>query len=147
VSTARQKTSVLEDRRRWQRLPILVPVFVRSIDNRGEECIDFANAVNIGGGGALVITRRYYSVGTHISIEIPSAPLSLTLPLLNTDKIFNGTVIRANFLNQYHVWALKFAQPLVSPAIKIRRDLPDSVSLVPGKKAIALGPPDSPWRH
>lgn len=63
------------ERRRSERLPLGIPVFVRGIDERGKEFQEFTTAFNISSGGALVATRRYLPASSLITLEIPSAPL------------------------------------------------------------------------
>ena len=39
------------ERRAWVRLPLAIPVFVRSRDQNGKDFLEFATAVNISAGG------------------------------------------------------------------------------------------------
>jgi len=42
------------ERRSWPRLPLAIPVFVRSRDEKGKEFLEFATALNVSAGGALI---------------------------------------------------------------------------------------------
>ncbi|HYK51233.1 MAG TPA: PilZ domain-containing protein, partial [Terriglobales bacterium] len=64
------------DSRKWPRLPIAIPVFVRSRDEKGKDLLEFATALNISAGGALVAVRRSLPLSTQVLLEIPSAPLA-----------------------------------------------------------------------
>ncbi len=46
------------ERRAWVRLPLAIPVFVRSHDENGKDFLEFATALNISAGGALVAVHR-----------------------------------------------------------------------------------------
>ena len=46
------------ERRKWTRLPLAIPVFVRSRDEKGKEFLEFATALNVSAGGMLVAMRR-----------------------------------------------------------------------------------------
>ena len=46
------------ERRKWARLPLAIPVFVRSRDGKGKEFLEFATALNVSAGGMLVAIRR-----------------------------------------------------------------------------------------
>ena len=63
-------------RRQWPRLPIAIPVFVRSRDEKGKDLLEFATALNISAGGALVAVRRSLPLSAQVLLEIPSAPLA-----------------------------------------------------------------------
>ena len=62
------------ERRKWARLPLAIPVFVRSRDGKGKEFLEFATALNVSAGGMLVAIRRALPAIAQIRLEIPSAP-------------------------------------------------------------------------
>ena len=72
------------ERRRSERLPLGIPIFVRGIDEQGKEFQEFTTAFNISAGGALIATRRYLPDSALISLEIPAAPL----PRMTTSPVF-----------------------------------------------------------
>src|SRR5689334_15926444 len=63
------------ERRKHQRLPLSIPVFIRGIDEGGKEFLEFATALNISAGGVLLATRRSLPKSSAVSLEIPVAPL------------------------------------------------------------------------
>ena len=72
MSTAAKKAA---ERRKHQRLPLSIPVFVRGVDENGKEFLEFATALNISAGGILLATRRSLPKSAGLSLEIPVAPL------------------------------------------------------------------------
>ena len=64
------------ERREWARLPLAIPVFVRSRDGKGKEFLEFATALNVSAGGMLVAIRRILPAVAQIQLEIPSAPVA-----------------------------------------------------------------------
>ncbi len=68
----RRKTEA--ERRKWARLPLAIPVFVRSRDQDGKEFLEFATAWNVSAGGALIAVRRSLRLSSQVLLEIPSAP-------------------------------------------------------------------------
>jgi len=64
------------ERREWVRLPLAIPVFVRSKDQDGRDFLEFATAINISAGGALIAVHRSLRPAAQVSLEIPSAPLA-----------------------------------------------------------------------
>jgi len=52
-------------------LPLAIPVFVRSRDEKGKEFLEFATALNVSAGGALVAVRRSLPPTAQVLLEIP----------------------------------------------------------------------------
>ena len=67
------------ERRRWPRLPLAIPVFVRSRAESDKEFLEFATALNVSAGGMLVAVRRSIPSSAQVLLEIPSAPLASTV--------------------------------------------------------------------
>jgi hypothetical protein len=65
------------ERRRWERLPLAIPVFVRGLDPTGRQFVDFATALDISVGGALLALHRFLPKGSRILLEIPSAAVAV----------------------------------------------------------------------
>src|SRR5258708_19729065 len=65
------------ERRQWPRLPLAIPVFVRTQSETEKEFLEFATALNVSAGGMLVAVRRSIPSTSHVSLEIPSAPLAV----------------------------------------------------------------------
>src|SRR5208282_6590375 len=57
------------ERRKWPRLPLAIPVFVRSRDDKGKEFLEFATALNVSAGGMLLAVRRVLSSSAQIQLE------------------------------------------------------------------------------
>jgi len=100
------------------RLPLAIPVFVRSRDEKGKEFLEFATALNIGAGGALVAVRRALPHSAQVLLEIPSAPLSTTAPVPKNSRNLRAKILRVTHAEGYHLLGLKFAQSLLSPAMR-----------------------------
>ena len=64
------------ERRKWSRLPLAIPVFVRGRDGKGKEFLEFATALNVSAGGMLVAIRRVLPAIAQVRLEIPSAPVA-----------------------------------------------------------------------
>lgn len=103
------------ERRKWPRLPIAIPVFVRSRDEKSKEILEFATALNISAGGALVAVRRSLPLSTQVLLEIPSAPLAVTNSLPKAARNLRARTLRVTHADGYHLVGLKFSHPLVAP--------------------------------
>jgi hypothetical protein len=99
--------------RKWPRLPLAIPIFVRSRDEDGKELLEFATALNISAGGALVAVRRSLPLSAQVLLEIPSAPLISGNSFPKASRILRARTVRVTHVDGYHLLGLKFSHPLV----------------------------------
>jgi hypothetical protein len=104
------------ERRKWARLPLAIPVFVRSRDGKGQEFLEFATALNVSAGGMLVAIRRVLPAIAQISLEIPSAPVATLALLPRASRTLRAKALRTTPAEGYYLLGLKFARPLLAPA-------------------------------
>jgi hypothetical protein len=102
--------------RKWERLPLAIPIFVRSRDEKGKEFLEFATALNIGGGGALIALRRGLPHSAQVLLEIPSAPLAASPSLPKSSRTLRARAVRVHQADGYHLLGLKFSRPLTAPS-------------------------------
>ena len=124
-----QRKSATE-RREWVRLPLAIPVFVRSRDHGGKDFLEFATALNVSAGGALVAVHRALRPAAQVSLEIPSAPLAAAAPIPKSAKNLRARIVRVTHGEGYHLLGLKFQHPLLASAMpreKARRKVASSV--------------------
>jgi c-di-GMP-binding flagellar brake protein YcgR len=112
------------ERRKWARLPLAIPVFVRSRDEKGKELLEFATALNVSAGGMLVAVRRALPSSPQILLEIPSAPLAALAALPAASRNLRAKALRSSHAEGYYLLGLKFSRPLLntrSPERAVRR--------------------------
>lgn len=110
------------NRRRFQRLPLGIPVFIRSRGQSEREILEFATALNVSAGGMLVAVRHSLASATQVLLEIPSAPLSATASLPSVVRSLRAKVMRTQAEQGYNLLGLKFSRPLIgTPSSKSRR--------------------------
>ena len=102
------------ERRKWSRLPLAIPVFVRSRDEKGREFLEFATALNISAGGMLVAVKRALALSAQVSLEIPSAPLATLAGLPRASRNLRAKMLRMSHTEGYHLLGLKFSRPLLN---------------------------------
>lgn len=103
------------ERRKWVRLPLAIPVFVRSMGENEKESLEFATALNVSAGGALVVVRRCpVAAATSVTLEIPSAPLADGTSLPKASRTLRARIVRITHSEGYHLLGLKFSKPLIS---------------------------------
>ena len=101
------------ERRKWTRLPLAIPVFVRSRDGKGKEFLEFATALNVSAGGMLVAIRRVLPAVAQIRLEIPSAPVASLALLPKASRALRAKALRTTPAQGYYLLGLKFAHPLL----------------------------------
>lgn len=101
------------NRRRWERLPVAIPVFLRVANPDGSEVVEFATALNISAGGALVAVRRPFPDSSKIALEIPSAPIPQTYDLPDSVRNLKARLVRVTHAERCHLLGLKFSRPLL----------------------------------
>ncbi len=85
-----------------------IPVFIRGVDAEGKEFLEFATALNISAGGALVATRRQIPRCSRLSIEIPVAPVPRAVTLPKTVRRLRAKLVRVTLAETYQLWGVKF---------------------------------------
>lgn len=98
------------ERRKWSRLPLAIPVFVRSRDAKGREFLEFATSLNVSAGGMLVAIRRILPAVSSIQLEIPSAPVAAMAP--EAARTLRAKTLRTIPAEGYYLIGLKFERPL-----------------------------------
>jgi PilZ domain len=101
------------ERRKWSRLPLAIPVFVRGHDGKGNEFLEFATALNVSAGGMLVAMRHVLPLSSDIRLEIPCAPTaSLSVPP-HVARNLRARALRNTPAAGYYLLGLKFWRPLL----------------------------------
>jgi len=100
------------ERRKWPRLPLAIPVFVRSRDGKGKEFLEFATALNVSAGGMLLATRRPLPAIAQIRLEIPSAPVASQALQPRASRTLRARALRSTPEDGYYLLGLKFSRPL-----------------------------------
>jgi len=108
------RETAFAERRKNERVPLAVPVFVRGKHSGGKEFLEFATVLNISVGGALLATRFFLSRRSTVVLEVPSAPLPRTKSLPHAVRRLRARLLRVTVVDGYQLWGLKFTSPLLS---------------------------------
>ncbi len=120
----------MAERRRWPRLPLAIPVFVRTRLEEDKEYLEFATALNVSAGGMLVAVRRSIPATAEVSLEIPSAPLAALSALPTASRSLRAKVLRTEHAETYNLVGVKFFRPLVNDRVPIKVPRRKQASLV-----------------
>jgi len=104
------------ERRKWARLPLAIPVFVRSRDGKGQDFLEFATALNVSAGGMLIAVRRILSAGAQLRLEIPNGPVAALALLPQASRTLRAKALRTTPAEGFYLLGLKFSRPLLRPA-------------------------------
>jgi c-di-GMP-binding flagellar brake protein YcgR len=107
-----------QERRQWPRLPLAIPIFVRSRDEKGKDFLEFATAMNVSAGGVLVAVKRSLPHSTQVSLEIPTAPFLAADARPQVSKNLRARSVRVTHAEGYQLVGLKFARPLTNHTAK-----------------------------
>lgn len=119
-----------KDGRKSVRLQLAIPVFVRARDDSGKDSLEFATALNISAGGAMIVVRRSLPKSTLISLEIPSVPIGPSNGLPSSSRVLRAKTVWVAHLDDYHLLGLKFARPLNTNVEALPRALRKAVAAV-----------------
>jgi hypothetical protein len=77
--------------------------------------VDFATALDISVGGALVAIHRFLPKGSRILLEIPSAPVASSTPAVprSTRQRFYAKTVRVTDGEQCKLMGLEFNKPMM----------------------------------
>ena len=107
-----RRSLLKKEQRKWARLQLAIPVFIRTCEGNGKDSLEFATAINISPGGALVAVRRSLPKSALVSLEIPSAPIGPANGLKTSSRIMQAKAVWVGHLDDYHLLGLKFARLL-----------------------------------
>lgn len=125
-----KKRAPVKDARKSVRLHLAIPIFVRSRDTSGNDSLEFATALNISAGGALVVVRRSLPKSAVISLEIPSVPIGPASGLPSSSRVLKAKAVWVAHLDDHHLLGLKFARPLSTNSVTVPRELRNAVAPV-----------------
>jgi hypothetical protein len=103
------------ERRKWSRLPLAIPVFVRGRDGKGNEFLEFATALNVSAGGMLLAVRRVLPPACDLRLEIPCAPSASESMDPPVARNLRARTLRNTPAAGCYLLGLKFSRPLLRP--------------------------------
>jgi hypothetical protein len=101
------------ERRRRPRLKVAIPMFVRGTDQHGKSFVDFATALDISEGGALLVLKRHLQTEAQVSLEIPVGFIPRAL-VANLVKEIQARPLRVEFTENSFVVGVQFVNPLTA---------------------------------
>src|SRR5512133_1686970 len=98
------------ERRRWARISLAIPVFVRGMNGQGREFLEFCTLLNESAGGVLLAIRRSLRLRSQVSLEIPLPPAAKQIKFRPEIRMLKARVVRITFANGWNLCGLQFAR-------------------------------------
>ena len=110
------------ERRQWPRLPLAIPIFVRSREKNGKDLLELATAVNVSAGGALVAVRRPLPLSARVSLEVPTPPSPAMAKKPQAGRVLRARTVRVTNGEGYQLTGFQFVQPLVKGKVSSKKN-------------------------
>jgi hypothetical protein len=100
-----------KERRRWSRLPVAIPVFLRGSDEQGKEILEFSTILNISAGGVLFASRKQVRPHSRVFLEVPVG-FPAVEEAAHAQRKFQARVLRIVRRDGWYWCAAQFKAPL-----------------------------------
>lgn len=105
-------SNIAVERRKFPRIRVQVPLFIRGLDQQGEEFLELAKTVDLSGRGARLISPHLLRHNDIISLTIP-APLPASVEFGETGTApIQARVRRLESHGDMKLAAVEFLKPL-----------------------------------
>src|ERR1700747_463172 len=99
AGTNRAANQTTAEQRRWVRLSLAIPVFVRGVNGQGREFVELCTLLNESAGGALLAIRKPLQRRSRVSLEMPLAPALTNVTFRQTVRVLSARVVRITFMD------------------------------------------------
>jgi hypothetical protein len=101
-----------EERRRFQRIHLQVPLFIRGRDAHGEQFLELAKTLDISGLGAFITCPRALAVNEIITLTIPAPSITSSALVPAGMPPIQGRVKRHHEAGDVHLIGVEFLKPI-----------------------------------
>jgi hypothetical protein len=104
--------TLCEERRRFPRIHLQVPLFVRGKDAQGEQFLELAKALDISALGALVTCPKALGLGDFVTLTIPAPSITSSALIPNGMPPIQARVRRQQEAGDIYLVGVEFIKPL-----------------------------------
>lgn len=104
--------TLYEERRRFPRIHLQVPLFVRGKDEKGEQFLELAKALNISGLGALITCPKELNPGDFITLTVPAPSITSSALIPAGMPPIQARVRRQEEAGDIYLVGVEFVKPL-----------------------------------
>lgn len=101
-----------EERRRYQRIRLQVPLFIRGRDARGEQFLELAKTLDISAQGAFITCPRALIMNDIITLTIPAPSITSSALVPAGMPPIQSRVKRQQAAGDVHLIGVEFLKPL-----------------------------------
>ncbi|HUJ30377.1 MAG TPA: PilZ domain-containing protein [Candidatus Acidoferrum sp.] len=101
-----------DERRRFQRIRLQVPLFVRGRDAHGEQFLELAKTIDISGLGAFITCPRALAVNEIITLTIPAPSITSSALVPAGMPPIQARVKRQQEAGDVHLVGVEFLKPI-----------------------------------
>src|ERR1700722_14473302 len=105
-------TSTYEERRRFQRIRLQVPLFVRGKDVYGEQFLELSKTLDISGLGAFITCPRPLVVNDVVTLTIPAPSITSSALVPAGMPPIQAKVTRQQEAGDVHLVGVEFLKPI-----------------------------------
>jgi hypothetical protein len=104
--------TLYEERRRFPRIHLQVPLFVRVKDSQGQQFLELAKALDISGLGALVTCPKALTLGDMVTLTIPAPSITSSALVPAGMPPIQARVRRQQEAGDIYLVGVEFLKPL-----------------------------------
>ena len=104
--------TLFEERRRFPRVHLQVPVFVRGKDAHGQQFLELAKALNISGLGALITCPKALALGDFVTLTVPAPSITSSALVPAGMPPIQARVRRQQEAGDVYLVGVEFIKPL-----------------------------------
>jgi hypothetical protein len=112
VIQQRLSTAETEERRRFQRIRLQVPLFIRGRDAHGEQFMELAKTLNIGALGAFITCPRALALNEVVTLTIPAPSITASALVPSGMPPIQARVRRQRMAGDVHLVGVEFLKPI-----------------------------------
>jgi PilZ domain len=103
---------IYEERRRFQRLRLQLPLFIRGRDARGEQFLELAKTLDISALGAFITCPRALAMNEIITLTIPAPSITSSALVPAGMPPIQARVKRQQEAGDVHLVGVEFLKPV-----------------------------------
>jgi len=103
---------LVDERRRFQRIHLQVPLFIRGKDAHGEQFVELAKTLDISGLGAFITSPRQLPIGGVVTLTIPAPSITASALVPAGMPPIQARVKRQHEAGDVYLVGVEFLKPI-----------------------------------
>jgi len=103
---------LVDERRRFQRIHLQVPLFIRGRDAHGDQFVELAKTLDISGLGAFITSPRQLAIGAIVTLTIPAPSITSSALVPAGMPPIQARVRRQQEAGDVHLVGVEFLKPI-----------------------------------